>query len=300
MLKTHFKNFLSIGLVCLLSSCGSSDQTSTDQPVSKRNGQAPVASALPKGTLVVVNGTPITDREVQFAIERNFDFSTQHQGGEPLRKSVIESLIASEVIRQQAKSKLSADVLETIDLQTAAYENELYIKEYLSATITPEPVSAEMVEAYYKSNPEKFGGGDLKTFELLKTTKANEAARDEFLASIESIKQAKDWKAISVQWAETLGLTYQQAEANADVLIKELKTIVDDLDEGETSNVILIKGNVYLVRVIKTRTIAPKPLVQFKTQIRESLAPIQLRDAIKKVSDQLIKNAEIRYIDNQG
>lgn len=283
-----------------LAGCDSGKKTSISSEAETNDADESTSQGYPDDTLAVVNGSAITEAQVQFSLENNFDFTTQHTGGEKLRKSILDSLIASEVIKQHAQSELSSDTLEQIRLQAAAYENELFIKEYLSAKIKPEPVSAKMVEEYYNQNPDKFGGAQIKTFELLKTTKEDETARDQFLAEIPVIRQSEDWKTVSSKWKEKLGLTYQRAEAVPGVLIKELKTLVDRLKVGESSDAAFIKGNIHLIRVTDVRTIAPKPLVQFKTQIRESLAPMQLRDAIKKVSDQLIENAEIQYIDDQG
>ena len=82
--------------------------------------------------------------------------------------------------------------------------------------------------------------------------------------------------------------------------MKELDTVLNQLAAGESSDPILIKGHIHLLRVINVRTIAPKPIVQFRTQIRQSLAPMQLRDAIKKISDQLLQEADIKLIEAQG
>ena len=284
-----------------VSGCDSNKDTSSKtEDISSESTVSSVASSLPSNTLASVNGTPITEDEVLFSIERNFDFTTQQTGGDALRKSVLDSLIAAEVIKQRAQSKLSKDTLEKISFQTATYESELYIKEYLSATVKPTPVTNEMVEAYYQANPGQFGGAEIKEFELLKTTKINETARDQFLAEAEAIKTSPDWKSVSKKWAEQLGLQYQVSNAKPGVLVSELDTILSQLTVGETSNPVLIKGHIHLLRVTNIRTIAAKSIIPFRTQIRESLAPMQLRDAIKKVSDQLLKEADITLIDTQG
>jgi len=298
------KNYILICLIALLgtivSGCDSNKATPiTAETVSSDVGEM-VSETLSKDTLAVVNGVAITGEEVQFSIEKNFDFTTQHSGGDALQESVLDSLIVAEVIKQRAKSKLSREVLERIKHQTAAYEHELYIKEYLSATVKPKPVTDEMVKTYYEQHPERFGGAEIKEFELLKSTKTDEVARDQFLSEAQKIKETHDWKALSKNWAETLGLRYQLSNAKAGVLVKELDSVIGQLEVGEASDPILINGVIHMLRVIDIRTIAPKPIVQFKTQIRESLAPIQLREAIKDISDQLLQEADIQRINKNG
>jgi len=298
------KKYILIGVVAvlgaILNGCDTNKMPSVAIETISGNDNEVIQSDLPSDTVAVVNGVTITDEEVQFSIEKNFDFTTQHSGGDALKESVLDSLIVAEVIKQRAKSKLSREILERIKHQTAAYENELYIKEYLSATVKPKPVTDEMVKTYYEQHPERFGGVEIKEFELLKSTKTDEVARDQFLSEAQKIKETHDWKALSKNWSETLGLRYQLSNAKAGVLVKELDSVIGQLEVGEASDPILINGVIHMLRVIDIRTIAPKPIVQFKTQIRESLAPMQLREAIKDISDQLLQEADIQRINKNG
>ena len=102
------------------------------------------------------------------------------------------------------------------------------------------------------------------------------------------------------KWSESLGMVYQANEANPGLLSKPLDNALSALEVGETSDPIIVDGRVHMIRVKAIRTIAPKPLSEVSTKIRKSLAPLQLRKAVKRVTKRLMGNADIKRFAKQG
>ena len=81
--------------------------------------------------------------------------------------------------------------------------------------------------------------------------------------------------------------------------IGPLKRLVSSTKAGEVSPIHVL-DNITIVRVISEKTLDPKPLDQVSAEIRKKLAPIQVRDAIKKTKEELLKSTKVVYTDNNA
>jgi hypothetical protein len=63
-----------------------------------------------------------------------------------MQAKVLESLIASKAMQQKMRATLSEGKLADIKNRAMAFEEELYVKEYLTEFATPAPVSSKMVQ----------------------------------------------------------------------------------------------------------------------------------------------------------
>lgn len=242
--------------------------------------------------LAIVNGESITESDVEFMIKRTFSSIDRMFDSEQLREKVLQSLIASKAMQQSVQKDLSADEQLEIQREIDAYGEELYVKAYLTENTTPEPVTTVMVSDYYQSNPEQFGGGSIKLIELLKAkSQLSEAERESLLASMPVIKKTADWQ----QYAENNAkiLSYLKTKVKPKLLDPSIEIAAKKLRQNEVSNVIFIKGVAHIIRVISIEELAAKPLASVSSSIRKKLAALQLKKAVKKASDEVIKAAKV-------
>lgn len=269
----------------LLSACDSKDrQAEAEQP---RHSPA----------IAHVNGEAITQADVDFMLERMLKGQAVVQADDALRKKVLESLISSRAMKIQMESLLGEEEKQAISRSVKAYEEELYVKEYLANHVVPEPVTLEMLQAYYDKHPEEFGGEAVRDFQLLVLSNAkDQQLRDKFLAAVPEIKAAKDWTTAKKQWAQTYAVQYQEGRARPGLLDPALEQAISLLGAAETSDLIYTNDQIYLVKVTNVTRLAPKPLTDVSADIRKQLAAQQLRLAVKKASDDVLKKVEVKVV----
>lgn len=293
MSRAHFPSritALSLMAVVMLAACNSERDTATPERASQ---------AIPSPTLVTVNGEAITQADVDFMIERTFSGAEQLFVDQQAQSKVVESLIATRAMKQVMLTELPVEELSDIEQKTKAYQEELYVKAYLVEHATPQPVSTAMVENYYKANLQEFGGGEQKSFEMLRAqNQPSESQRDAIFAAFNQAKSSNDWSQFAASNADKLSLNYTQSVMRPGLLDASLETALRGLSKGQISEVLLVKGMPHLVRVSEVQTLPAKPLASVSADIRKKLAAQQLRKAIKKASDDVIQNAEIEYRTN--
>ncbi len=247
--------------------------------------------------LAKVNGEPITDEDVDLALERTFSTVDLMLAGQDLRDKVLDSLIASRAMKQAVAKEMSEEEIEGIRRKVRAYQEELFVKEYLQRHAAPEPVTAEMVAQYYGEHPEQFGAEALRDFELLKApAKQNEAARDKLLNAIPAIRGEVNWTKVAKSLAAQYGLQYQQGRSKTGLLHPKLDEALQRLDKGATSDVIYIDGQLHLVRLRDVTRTSPKPLSEVSADIRKKLAPRQLKKAVRQLSERARSEADVEIL----
>lgn len=275
---------LSGALLLSVSGCGSKDQQ--NEPSSQRD-QSPVVAQ--------VGDENITQADVDFMLERMLKGQTLAQADEALRQKVLDSLIASRAMKIQMETSLAAEEKELIMRSAKAYEEELYVKQYLADHVVPEPVTLEMVQAYYDKNPQEFGGAAVHDFQMLVFNNAkDQQARDKFLAAVPEIKATKDWLSAKNQWAQLYGVQYQEGRARPGLLEPTLEQAISRLNATEISDLIYANDQIYIVKVTTLTQLTPKPLTDVSANIRKQLAAQQLRSAVKKASEDVLTKVEVK------
>lgn len=263
------------------------------------SGKAPDESE-PSPALAVVGEQSITERDVNFMLEHRFD--EQPAGaGEALREKVLESLIASRAMRQLAEAELSDAERERIRAKVRAYEEELYVQAYLQENIEPQPVTGEMVRNYYEDHPEQFGAETLRRFEMLVAPADLEEERQAALLSdVSDIRASEDWAGSASPWRERHGLRYQSGKSRQGLLEPALDRALASLEEGETSSVLYLDGQLHLLRLTGTEQTAPRPLSEVRDEIRRRLSPLLLKEAVRAASKQARSRVDIKILsDNE-
>lgn len=262
----------------------------------KTNGHAVKDSPA----LAVVNGEVITVADVDFMLERMLQGQSSVQVDETLRKKILDSLIASRAMKQQVKSQMPAAAIERIAQTVRVHEEELFVNAYLQQFATPEPVTAEMVQKYYDEHAAEFGVASAREFEILRApVAADEKARDRLLAAIPEITAATQWQSRAKEWQKNYNLQYQQGRSQAGLLHKELDQAINRLEPGQTSGIIYVDSELYVVRVTRIGEAVVRPLVEVSADIRKHLAAQVLRDAVKKASDEARAKAKIEIPEQQ-
>jgi len=278
-----------LALCFLLTSCDSEQtkEASEQQSEAQKN----------EDWLVKVDGGIITFEDLDAAIYRTVGELASFQLDDNGRKKVLESVILSRIMAKKQMVSMSSDEQAEIQRQVKAYEEELLTKRYLKENIIPVPVTNQMVKDYYQKHPEKFGGKHIKTYEIIKgNSKLEGQVRDKLLSEIKRISQLKKWHSEVINLKkENFPIEYSKGASDGSSLNKKLASIIQTLDVNEVSTLYYIDGFPMILRVIDDREIKPKPLTQVRAQIRKSLAPLQLKKAVKKIAKQLLSEAKIEY-----
>lgn len=278
---------LSSALLISLSGCESKEQRSVQ---TIQRDQSPVVAQ--------VNDEAITQADVDFMLERMLKGQALVQADDALRRKIVDSLIASRAMKIQVESSLTTEEKQSIVRAAKAYEEELYVKQYLSDNVVPEPVTLEMVQTYYEKHPEEFGGEAVRDFQMLILNNAkDQQARDKFLTAVPEMKAVKDWAATKKQWAQVYGIQYQEVRARPGLLDAALEKIINSLAAAQVSDLVYINDQIYLVKVTRITQLAPKPLSEVSADIRKKLAAQQLRTAVKKASEDVLKKVQVKMPD---
>ena len=260
--------------------------------------KADIADTAKPVVVATVNGEPITQADVDFMLERMLSNQAMVQVDEVLRKKVLDSLIASKAMKLQVQSAMAPEEVARVKQLIKSYEEELYVKEYLAKNVTPEPVTQEMVLAYYDSHQSEFGAETIRDFQLLVLRDvADEKKRDSVLAAVASIKLSADWRSKAKELVQKHGLQFQEGRSKSGLLDKNLEQVINRLGQGETSDVIYLDDGIYLARVIQVAQTAPKPLAEVSADIRKKLVAQQLRVAVKKASEGVLTKVEIKLVE---
>lgn len=263
----------------LLAACGDKPEEQTD------------------AVLATVNGEPIYASEVNAAWSRTFSEQDAMFAGEELEERLLKSLVASRVMARKAEAAMSDADKAELDLQVAAWREEQLIKRYLAEHTVPEPVSNDMVEEYYRKHPELFGGGQRHQFEMLKVAYRNDTAlRDRALDALGKAASEKDWARYSAALnSKGLVAIHQRVVADAAFDDKALLARVRALQAGQVSPLSTAQGEVVVLRLNAVETIAPRPLIEARDDIRRRLAPVNLRAAVKQAMETALQDATVVY-----
>ncbi len=273
-------------LVSVLAACSKPASTTDDNST----------AAQQEKILASVNGEAITADQLDLAIDRTLASVDQALISNEIKGRVLDSLIASKAMSQSIQQQMDEQQLRQIELRAQAYKEELYVKEYLSRNVVPETVTTDMVKAYYQEHLAEFGQVSYQSFEMLTTEAAlAETARDKLLAITAEIKGSEDWPSLVKQQGDA-PLVYRRGKSIEGLLDPRIISVMDGLQVGETSDVAFIDGVPVIIRVTGAQTQPAKPLAEVSADIRKALAPMQLRKAVKRVTEQLVSQADVvRY-----
>lgn len=248
--------------------------------------------------LAKVNGQQISRYDLDSAIHNMLGAQQADLLDAQARKKVLESLVLSRVMALSAENDLAADEKIELDKQVARYREQLLAKAYLTAHAEPQPVTTQMVSDYYLQHPEQFGQKTLYHYEILAGSgNSSGEERKALLTTMQTATSSKDWKILSERWkGEGKKIIYHQAKGTLDVVDQKLTSILKGMDQNQTSNILYQDGVPFVIRLNQKHVVPPRPLSQVSAEVRKSLIPMQLKKQIQKLSDELMKTAEVEYM----
>lgn len=251
----------------------------------------------PSATLVTVDDSPITRAELELTIERTLGESAPLFANDEVERKILDSLVASRAMALVAERELDAGERAQLDLKAQAYREELLVRHYLEQHATPEPVTSEQVADYYQRHPEEFGGGVEKSFEIIASDQVLEEPQRAELIALLSGAEAKghDWQKQVAAWrAAGKPLEYRSNRIKPELLEQPLRGLVETTEAGSIAP-LYADGQLLLVRVTGEERLPARPLSEVSGEIREKLAPQSLKQAVKRLSEEAMRQVKVQY-----
>lgn len=285
---------LLFGSTLLLSGCFQAAEKKPDTP---KDHLAQVNRTI----LAQVNNEVITDKDVQFFINKTFANNPAAIKNTDIKKKILTSLVVSKAMKVTMQAELSQEKLNDIKIKTQHYQEELFIKEYLQQYATPEPVSSAMVSDYYTKHLDQFGQVAVKTVEILqRKTTLNERDRDIILTNLASINAATNWQDYAEKKGKDLDLIYIKTKLSPGLFDKKVADVIGKMNVGEDSKITFVQGQPYIVRVIAIQTLPAKSLSSVSAAIRKKLAVLQLQKSVKESTEKVLQQVNVVYTELNG
>jgi len=256
----------------------------------------------PQDIVAKVGKHVITESDLDAMVIRTVGEFGAYQLGEQGRQKVLESMVLAKVMATAQQAAMNEYELAEMARAVTTYREELLTKGYLKANIVAQPVTVDMVSSYYQANLEKFGAKTVKTFEVIKgNVKLKGPARKKMLAAIAEAAKSNDWKAYAGE-LKRRGLAIEHATGTVvkGTLKSSIDKVIHTLTPQQTSGMHFINGLPVIARVISEQYVQPKPLSAVSATIRKSLAPLQMRKAIKLASHKLLEATHVEYISSSS
>lgn len=247
--------------------------------------------------LARVGGAPISEYDVTQAIQQTLgDYSAARLDSSG-RRTVLESLVASRAIAQAMEDELGDVERLALEKRVTAYREKALVQIYLEKNSAIESVTDEMIDDYYKAHPERFGAKKVRTYEMLATDRSIAGAdRAKVLRAVKDASKQSGWSTwVDKLRQDGLPVRYRRGHLGERVLHRKIRRAMETLKKGETSPVTIVEGRVYVMRITGETQRDPKPLADVRADIRRALRPRQIKRAVKKVSANVVKAAEVKY-----
>lgn|GEM_PF-4755354 len=283
------KNFARIYLLVLLAiaGCAEEKQSATEIQILANVSVANTESSL-------------TAAQLEYAIDRL-------TSGQPLpitaelEQKVLDSLVTSRAMALLAEQVMSEDEHRELDLKVQAYREELLAKEYIQQYTEPQPVTNEMVVQYYQEHPEEFGGDTIKSFEFISSQgPLDDDQRKLLVTQLQQVAPEDDLAELAKRLQQkSLPVRHQKAEMRTALVEPPLRELVAATAPGARAP-LHNRDSVVLLQVNAERVMPPRPLAEVGAEIRKKLSPIQFKQAVKALSDEVKNQVKIEYLDKRG
>ena len=212
------------------------------------------------------------------------------------RKKALEGLVATKVIAKRRDQELSASDRAELEKKVGAYREQLLVKQYLAAHAPPEPVTAAQIQSYYEENRERFAGRSDRDFEMLLSTEIlSDTKRRKLLDSLAK-NDDDDWSARAVALrAEGIPIHHRRGVMGRAPSHSKLDKTLRTMRVGRSSAPIFIQDKVYVLRVTGEKQHPKRTLPEASGEIRERLAPLQVRKAIARAKAKAMKDVQVTY-----
>ena len=252
---------------------------------------------VPAGKVVAeVDGTPITEAELStYLVETLGGFGAARMD-EAGRKKGLEGLAATRVIAKARASELTEQESAELASKVAAYRDQLLVRDYLTTHAPPTPVTAAQIEAYYAKNKERFTSQTERSYELLLSDRVLSNKEQASLVQALSTPSEDAWaKRAATLRAQGLPMRHRTGVLGKAPLHPKLVQIARAMKVRQTSQVMFLQGKAFVLRVTHEKQLPAKTLQQASGEIRERLAPLQIKKSIAKIRAEAMKTAKVVY-----
>ena len=251
-------------------------------------GQSP---AVP---LATVDGSPITEAQLQLALEETLGREAK-SASPAARRKVLESLVATRAIAIVAQKELSAAELAEVEQQAAAYRDDRLVRLYLEKHEPPTPVTDAMVEAYYREHLDQFGGHAVRSYELLASEHEPKGApRAALIAAFGKAEAEPDWSKLAKSLsAPGAGVRFESGQLPASSLDPEVTKVIEGLEPARASKPFFVRERIFVARLKSTHDKSARPLAEVAPMIQRTLRARQLKAAVERAGDKALQEAEI-------
>jgi len=266
-------------LALLVSSCQKKVETAAD------GGSKKVEPNL----LATVNGKKITESDLALMEEKYFSNLVAGDRIEQVKAKTLESMVMMMTIAQEAESKLTAEQRLAVNTKLTRYKEELLVDVYLrnSANVVP-PNESEMLD-FYNKNKDLYGEKTIKTFEILRVTGVSNNKLPVHLKALEEYRSKEQWA--------NLPSGYERLESSTGTsgLSSTITNAVASLAKGQVSKVVYLNKMPQIVRVMEELELPARPFPEVRERIRKTLAAKKLKLELKRISNDLLAKADVKY-----
>jgi hypothetical protein len=247
---------------------------------------------LQDNAVAEVQGEKLTQTDLQVAAKRSLGrhYNALDEQG---KENLLNSVISAEAMAVLAKAEMTTQEYDEIVSQSQAYLKELLVRRYLKNNAIPQPVSQQQVSQYYQTHPEEFGGGSVYDVSIF-TCIANNVKDNAICSKAMASDQLDVW-----QRQANSPQQFKLVRRNVSSLIESdlvLVTLAKGAAPQSASPVKVIDGNFIRIFNHSHKPLAPVPLISVSNEIRERLAPLQLKRAIKDAAENARNSVEIKRL----
>ncbi len=271
-----------------------------ETPPSPDPGEEPWKLPGDDEVLATVDGSPITQFELEQAIRTSLGGGAMDMLDDQGRRKVLESLVASRAIAREQEKKLTDDERAVLKKRMDAFREQLLVKMHLARKKTLSPVTRRMVKDYYRAHPDQFGQKIVRRYEMIRSEgPLTDESRDKFLEELKGADAAADWDRLILR-LRIAGLSARRHEGRVDpeALDSRLRDLMRPLASGQTSEPTFIDGVLHLVRITEETRTPPRPLPEVSVEISKMLTPAQYKKAAKQAAEQALARTKVEYLEN--
>ena len=258
----------------------------------------PEQALLPGDDVILAEGEGmvVTQYDLDAYIEATLGDFAAARIDEEGRKKALEGLVATKVIAAAREQELSEVQRTELEKKEQAYREQLLVKQYVSFHAPPEPVTAEQIQTYYNENRDRFGARTERSFEMLLSTRTLSDAEQRSLLDAVAKSTEQDWaKLAAMLRADGLPIHHRRGVAGRAPLPPKLEQTLRTMKVGKASPPIFAQGKAFVLRVTGETQFPPRTLEEASGEIRERLAPLQVKKAIADARAEAMQNVKVTY-----
>ena len=212
------------------------------------------------------------------------------------RKKALEGLVATRVIAKRRDEEMDPKERAALDKKVEAYREQLLVKQYLAEHAPPEPITVAQIEAFYQENETRFGARAERDFEMLLSTEPLSDTQQRALLHKLAEGGRDDWgRQAAALRSEGYPIQHRRGVVGRAPLHSRLDKTLRSMRVGTASAPIFIRDRVYVLRVTDEKQHPARSLEEASGEIRERLAPLQVKRAIAQARAEAMKDVKVTY-----